>query len=262
MAHLVLDIGNFRVKGAFFKEENVKNFFSIPKNEDLMAQLTSSLEAGHFDKCLISSVNEPVFKQIRVLFQKKGWPFILLKSSDIKIELKVDEPEALGSDRIANVYGALHHFPQNDCIVVDIGTAVTFDCISKAGQYVGGAIYPGPEIGAKALANYTDKLPHVTPDKPLSALGKTTETHIQSGLYWGLLGAIERIVAELRMTANSPSSVKILATGGSTRIDVTDVCQSKVEFVNDLKDLVDFVDPYLTLVGLHEILKEIMKVTR
>lgn len=239
---LVLDIGNFRIKGAFFDGDTLKKSFSLPLTGESLKEQLQPVE-----HCLISSVNDLALTEVKKILDVKNIPYRLIDFSKLKVVLEVDEPTALGHDRIANVYGALYRFPQNDCIVIDLGTAVTFDLIGKEGRYLGGAIYPGMEIGSKGLNLYTDKLPKVEVKRPASVLGKTTETHIQSGLYWGLLGAIERIVAELRQTANSPGSVKVIATGGATR---------KEEFTADFSDLVDLIDPELTLIGLHEILKE------
>lgn len=242
---LVLDIGNFRIKGAFFEGDILKKRFSLPLTGESLKEQLQPVE-----RCLISSVNDLALNEVKKVLEATSIPYQLIDFSKLKVALEVDEPDAVGHDRIANVYGALHRFPQNDCIVIDIGTAVTFDLIGKEGRYLGGAIYPGMEIGSKGLNLYTDKLPKVEAKRPPSVLGKTTETHIQSGLYWGLLGAIERIIAELRQTADYPGSVKVIATGGATR---------REEFIADLSDLVDLIDPELTLIGLHEILKEGVK---
>src|ERR1700678_564973 len=83
----------------------------------------------------------------------------------------------------ASAPGALARFPTNDCIIVDVGTAITLDFVAKEAPYLGGMIYPGADLCAKALAEYTDKLPLISPQKPESALAKTTETHLQSGIY-------------------------------------------------------------------------------
>lgn len=254
MTHLVLDIGNFRVKGAYFEQGRIIGRFIFPVKDLPLEKLKSILQSKKFTTCLVASVNGPVEQKIKAVFLEEKWPYRLLNFKEIKAHLEVDEPEQLGHDRIANIYGALYHFPQNDCIVVDIGTAVTFDFIRKEGSYIGGAIYPGPELGAKALAEFTDKLPLVPVEKPPEPIAKTTRTHIQSGLYWGLLGAIERIVDEMRLELPSPSSIKVIATGGKTRIE-----EAPSEFIEDLKELVDFIDPDLTLRGLHEISREINK---
>lgn len=244
---LVLDIGNFRLKGAFFEGDQVKSPFVLPLE---MGALKQVLEGKAIEATLISSVNDQVEPQVKALFDNMGFPYRLLDFSTMKVKLDVDEPEALGHDRIANVYGALTRFPQNNCVVVDLGTAVTFDFVGCEGCYLGGAIYPGIDIGAKALAEYTDKLPEVPCVRPETAVAKTTETHIQSGLYWGLLGAVERLIFEMRQSVDSPSDVKVIATGGLFR-----TLQDE-NFTADISDLVDLIDPMLTLVGLHEIMKE------
>lgn len=244
---LVIDIGNYRWKGAYFEEDQVVDSFVIPPNKEILHQIFEKKKPDHV---FASSVNGDFEQMAREVVSSFGLIFQMIDYSTVKVELDVEEPDELGQDRIANVYGALFHFPQNDCIVVDLGTAVTFDFIVRTGKYLGGAIYPGMDIGANALDKYTDKLPLVEIEKPPTAVAKTTKTHIQSGLYWGLLGAIERITFEMRITSPNPSNVKVLATGGL-------LLNPKLEdFAKDLSDLVDVIDPQLTLIGIHEIMKE------
>ena len=244
---LVLDIGNFRVKGAFFDGDRVVSQFSVPYDMNVLKGILTSYKS---DATLISSVNLKGQLLVKELLDTLNIPFNLLDFTKVGIKLDVDEPEQVGHDRIANVYGALSHFPQFDCIVVDIGTAVTFDYAGCDGSYKGGAIYPGVDIGAKALHQYTSLLPEVEVVKPPFPVAKTTVTHIQSGLYWGLLGAIERITFEMRNLSSNPSDVKIIATGGFLRKGNLE------QFPQDVSDLVDLIDPSLTLIGLHEIMKE------
>jgi type III pantothenate kinase len=253
---LVLDIGNSRIKGGLFKEKGLFEFVAFnthPLNED---EIVRFFEGKPIKNALVSSVNTKAEKEVKNYLEQQKITYSFLDYSNINLILDVDEPEALGHDRIANAYGALARFPLNDCIVVDIGTAITVDFIVKEGRYLGGMIYTGAGLCAKALADYTDKLPLVSLKKPNSALAKTTETHLQAGIYYGQLGAIERMIDELKILAISPSSVKVIATGGATQIDDTHVCFDKVPLIEDLKDLVDDIDPHLTLVGLREILDE------
>src|SRR5579872_7151807 len=211
---LVLDIGNSRLKGAFFEKGVLIHDFSIASTPLDPETFKSIIESKNIDAIVISSVNPPAEKIVVALLEQKKLRFSLLSSLSLKITLAVDEPHAVGGDRIANVYGALSHFPLNDCLVIDIGTAITFDYVGKEGCYKGGAIIPGLDMSSKALAEMTHSLPLIRFAKPPSPLGKTTQTHIQSGLYYGLLGAVERLVAELIATSESPSSVKVIATGG------------------------------------------------
>lgn len=253
---LVLDIGNSRIKGALFDGKALIEFFAInsqPLNKEALVRF---FEGKPIKNVFVSSVNSKAENEIKNYLTKQAIAYTFLDYSNLNLILDVDEPEALGHDRIANSYGALARFPLNDCIVVDIGTTITVDFIVKEGRYLGGMIYTGAELCAKALTEYTDKLPLVTLKKPPSALAKTTETHLQAGIYYGQLGAIERMIDELKVSAISPSSVKIIATGGVTQIDDTNICFEKVALIEDLKDLVDFIDPHLTMVGLREILHE------
>ncbi|MGE0669437.1 MAG: type III pantothenate kinase [Parachlamydiales bacterium] len=253
---LVIDIGNSRIKLGFFVEDRLDFTCAAAIKSFSQENFGAVLKGRTIGRVLISSVNHSAEQLVLQALTAHQLPYSVLDFSTVKMALDVDEPEAVGHDRIANAYGALKIFPTFDCIIIDIGTAVTADFVAKEGRYTGGMIYPGPALSAKVLADYTDKLPLVSILKPDSPLGKTTETHIQSGIYYGLLGAIERLIAELRMTAPSPSSVKVLATGGATAIEDTGMCEGKVAFVEDLKELVDFINPHLTLVGLHEIQKE------
>jgi type III pantothenate kinase len=243
---LVIDIGNSRVKAALFQERMLYSAFTTAKEEALHS-FHSHLAQHPIQHTLISSVNPQVESLIKHLLDEKKIPYHTLDRHTLKLELEVDEPDALGQDRIANAYGALRYFPLSDCIVVDIGTATTFDYVAKEGKYLGGMIYPGPSLAAKALNAYTSLLPLVSFEKPDSVLAKTTTAHLQAGIYYGQLGAIERAVDELRLTSPSPSSVKVIATGGASQDPA---------WTEDLKELVDVIVPHLTLIGLREILYE------
>jgi type III pantothenate kinase len=257
--NLVIDIGNSRIKLGIFRDDQLESAHAVAISSFSREILHALIKGKEIQHTLISSVNRPAEENVVQAISVLQLPYSRLDFSKIALKLDVEEPRAVGHDRIANAYGALKVFPTADCIVIDIGTALTADYISKEGAYLGGMIYPGPTLCAKALADYTDKLPLVTVFKPDSPLGKTTEAHLQSGIYYGLLGAIERLIAELRTTASSPSSVKVLATGGAIAIEDTGIGGSKIAFVEDLKELVDFINPHLTLIGLNEIQKELSK---
>lgn len=247
---LVVDVGNFQAKAAFFEEDKIADLLVF--QEGSLQAFCDKLAEHPVKRALIASVHREREGIIARCLHDKGIPFKQLDQMPLKIKLDVDEPEQLGQDRIANAYGALKKFPLNDAIVVDIGTAITFDLVAKEGRYLGGMIFPGFTLLAKSLSEYTDLLPNVVVVKPESPLGKTTKTHLQSGMYYGGLGAIERLIDELRRVSGSPGAVKVLATGGGVRED----SEEKRAFVEDLKELVDGIDANLTLIGLHEILKE------
>ncbi len=250
---LVLDIGNSLIKGGIFDGKTLNSAFSLTSHPLSQEELLRQISGKPIQNALISSVNSKAEETVKAFLDQQKIKFTFLDYTKLKLQFDVDEPEQLGHDRIAASYGALSRFPTNDCIVVDIGTAITADFIAKEGRYAGGMIYLGPNLSAKALNEYTDKLPLVTVKKPPSPLAKTTETHLQAGIYYGQLGAIERMIDELRLTAESPSSVKIIATGGATKHE------DSAEFIEDLKEFVDLIDPHLILIGLHEIHQELTK---
>lgn len=256
---LVIDIGNSQVKGGLFEEKKLMASFSLPAYPLPKDQLAFYLDGKQIESTLIATVNAKAEEPIKSYLQQQKISFRFLNYKELKLVLDVDEPAALGQDRIANAYGALVHFPTYDCIVVDIGTSITLDFVEKEGRYTGGMIYPGAVLCAAALHQYTDKLPLVSPQKPPSARARTTETHLQSGIFYGQLGAIERMIDELKATSSSPMGIKVIATGGATQIDDTGVCFDKVAWVDNLRELVDFIDPHLTLIGLREILYELKK---
>ncbi|MCA6070662.1 MAG: type III pantothenate kinase [Endomicrobium sp.] len=122
----------------------------------------------------------------------------------------VGNPEEVGADRIANVVAAYSTYG-GDCIVIDFGTATTFDCIDSKGRYMGGSIAPGPAISAQSLSLKTAQLPRVEIKKPSKAIGTTTVECIQAGLYFGYIG----FVKELILRTKKEIKVKhIIATGG------------------------------------------------
>ncbi len=127
----------------------------------------------------------------------------------------VDNPTELGADRLVNAIAAFERYG-GPCIVVDFGTATTFDVISAKGEYLGGAIAPGLGISADALFSRAARLSRVDIKRPAKVIGTNTVTHLQSGLYYGYIGLVdgilERIIAEL-----GPSSRKVIATGGLAR---------------------------------------------
>lgn len=238
MPNLVLDIGNFRITGAFFDNNQLASRFALPvKDQNLHENLKAILKRYKFGDSLIASSNEVAEKKVEALFMEEQWPFMLLDRKKIGLSLEVDEPLGVDLERLANCYGALFHFPGSDSIVVTIKTAITFDFIKRNGVYIGGAVYPLPKT-------------EVELQKPAEPIGKTALLEIQSGLYWGVLGAIERIVDEMRLTTPSPSSIKVIATGEKL------IEGENSALISDLKELVDLIDSDLTLKGIHEILKE------
>jgi len=153
------------------------------------------------------------------------------------ITIATDTPTEVGADRIVNAVAAFEQFGQS-AIVVDFGTAITFDCISAKGEYLGGAIMPGMSISLDALASRTAKLPRIdisTP--PHKAIGANTVDAIKSGLLFGYGAMVDGLIKKL--SAEFTDSPKIIATGGMS------------ELIAAYTQTIQVVDPMLTLKGLY-----------
>lgn len=153
----------------------------------------------------------------------------------VGLTVRYDPPHAVGADRIANALGALARWTP-PILVVDFGTATTFDAIDASGAYVGGAILPGVEVSSKALVGRTAKLPQIELKKPERAVGRNTVESLQSGVVLGYAGAIDALAR--RMEAELGGEATIVATGGLGALFV------------DLCDSIAVYDPHLTLDGL------------
>ncbi len=154
--------------------------------------------------------------------------------SDLGVKLRVRAPREVGADRIVNALAAVELYGA-PAVVVDFGTATTFDCVSEKGDYLGGAILPGPVMTAQALAEKTAKLPLIVPRRPRRIVGKDTAECIQGGLYYGYLGGIreilERTVAE--MGIGGRKKAVIIATGGQCGLFRSDLPRG-IRFAPDL----------------------------
>jgi type III pantothenate kinase len=150
--------------------------------------------------------------------------------------IRIDNPREVGADRLVNAIAAYAHFA-SACVVVDFGTAITYDAVSDNGEYLGGIITPGMEISLDALYERAAKLPKVELAEPRSLIGKSTVDAIRSGIAFGFAGQVEGIVRRLR--AELGPHTRVIATGG--------LAQVIVPFV---RETIDEVDDLLTLTGL------------
>ena len=150
--------------------------------------------------------------------------------------IRIDNPHEVGADRLVKA-GAAYDRLKDKCIVVDFGTAITYDAVSEAGEYLGGIISPGAEISIDALYDRAAKLPKVELAEPRSLIGKSTVDAIRSGIVFGFAGQVEGIVRRLRNELGPDTTV--IATGGLAPL-----------LVPFIRETIDEVDDLLTLVGL------------
>lgn len=141
-------------------------------------------------------------------------PFFLQANVKTGLHIQYRNPGDVGADRIANAIAATHRFPQKNLIIIDFGTATTFCVIDTQKQYMGGAILPGIRLAVDALSSNTAKLPAVEIVKIKQAIGRSTIESIQSGVFYGALGACKELIARIKQEAFAGEEVLVLATGG------------------------------------------------
>jgi type III pantothenate kinase len=199
----------------------------------------NGINAQHVSGIIISSVVPPLDSTLQEVCQRhfKSEPLFVEPGLKTGMPVLTDNPAEVGADRIVNSVAAFEKFG-GPCIVVDFGTATTFDVVSAKGEYLGGAISPGLGISADALFSRAARLSRVDIRKPAgkSVIGKNTISHMQIGLYYGYLGLVDGILE--RMLAETGARTKVVATGG-----LATLIAGGSKFITEVDDL-------LTLDGL------------
>ena len=231
---IAVDVGNSRIKLGLF-DRAAPNDAAVPPSRTLELpaegwegeRLSAWLPAGPaWPEWWIASVNRPAAARLlewiaRECRTSSGHPTLsrLLSQRDFPLPTALEHSERIGADRLAAATAAnLLRAPRNAAVVVDVGSAITVDCLSADGIFLGGAILPGIEMGSRALHEFTDLLPQVTfspQSGPPPALGTSTVSAIRSGLYWGAVGAIGEL-AERLSTGISPRPELFLTGGGAS----------------------------------------------
>lgn len=228
---LCLDVGNTQIFGGLFENEKLVHSFRLTTSDSKTSDeiglfLKSVLVENGFDPKRIQKVGvcSVVPKQdysLRnaILKYFKLTPFFLDTGVKTGIKIKLGNPKEVGSDRIANAISACELFPNKNLVIIDFGTATTVDVVTKEKDYLGGVILAGVRLNAEALVERTAKLPSVKITKANAAIGKNTVECIQSGLYYGTLGAIREIVKRVKEEAfASDSDALVIATGGLAQL--------------------------------------------
>lgn len=200
----------------------------------------AGLALGAFDSCIISSVVPQSIFNLRNLARRylHVEPLVVGENARLDIPVRIDKPSEAGADRLVNAIGA-HVTYDGALIVIDSGTATTFDIVAADGAFEGGVIAPGINLSMEALHNAAAKLPRVAIQKPSKVIGTDTVGAMQSGVFWGYIALIEGLIA--RIKAERPERLTVIATGG-----VASLFQGATTAI-------DHFDAELTIRGLLEI---------
>ncbi len=250
---LAIDIGNTNTVLGLYKGEELVADWRMATEHHKMADewaavlITLAGYRGHrlsdIDAAICSSVVPPVTTSFRQMVEE----YLHLKMMQVEpgiktgVKICVDNPREVGADRIVNTLAA-HTRYGGPAIVIDFGTATTFDVVSPQGEYLGGAIAPGLVISSDALFRYTAQLKRIEFVAPRSSVGKNTVQAMQSGVIWGYVGMVEGMVKRLEADMGDfGHNAKVIATGGLGKLIAANT------------DCVHIVDTNLTLDGLRMI---------
>lgn len=237
MANLCIDIGNTKIKMGWF--EGMQLLASKRLHRSEIAQINAFLTNHKPENVIYSTVAESLPKEVEALLPARATVMELSPNLKLPLRIKYRTPETLGQDRLAAVLGAQSLFPESNCLVIDLGTCVTYDFLTAKGDYLGGNISPGWQMRLDAMAHYTARLPRPVSTLPQNWVGDTTETALQNGAFWGLSLEIQAYIE--RWAAEHPA-INVLLTGGDADF-----------FAKKLKSKI-FVNQNLVLWGLNKTL--------
>lgn len=253
--YLAFDIGNTQTVIGVFRDKDLIKSWRIDTIKERTPDEYISIIGGFFKQIGISAGDIKAFivcnvvPSVDAVINIFGRQFLNIKPIEVGaginlgIKIVIDNPEELGADRIANAEAGFEEYG-GPVIIVDFGTATTYDCVNKKGEYIGGVILPGLKISAEALCLKTAKLPNVEIKKPANIIGKNTIDAINSGLFYGTIFQTEGIISGIKKELKPSKDVKVIAAGGLSGL-----------IANDIKSI-DKIDPFLTLKGLRLILEK------
>ncbi len=237
---LAVDIGNTNVNIGSFAGKKLTSHFCID-NTSLAKQKTALRDKSYLfsesENIIVASVNPEIesvfYKSLGIIHQRK----ILKIGREIKLRIPtlVENPQRVGIDRLLNALAAYRR-TKTSTIVIDFGTAITIDIVSKKGEFLGGLILPGIKTSASALNKQTALLPEVEIGRPKKIIGKNSEDAIKAGIYYGTVGSVNHIIKELSRAHGDLEYT--VATGGDAKI-----------LKKDIPEIDKFI-PRLTLEGI------------
>jgi type III pantothenate kinase len=239
---LAIDVGNTQTVFGLFDGERLIEQFRIATEahrtgDEIGVVLRGLVDLDAVDGICLSSTVPLLIRAYEEVARAVGAPLLVVgPGTKTGLPIRYDDPREVGPDRIVNAVAALERYGAPS-IVVDFGTSTNFDVVSPAGEYVGGVLAPGIEISMEALFERAARLVKVDFVEPPSAIGKTTESALRSGLVFGFAGQVDGIVERIRAELGD-GAAPVVATGGLA------------ELIAPHSRTIGKVDPFLTLEGL------------
>lgn len=236
--NLIIDQGNTISKVSVFDGDALIDVFLYEKLLEVSA-CESIFQNYKIDRCIYSSVLNVSENIVSYISGNVGNFFFLDRNMPVPVINLYKTPETLGTDRLAAVVGAKVLFPQGNVLIIDIGTAITYDLVDYNDNFIGGNISPGINQRFKALHYFTDKLPLIDRYGDIPELGYDTETALRAGVIKGIVYEMQSYINEYKLRY---TNIEVILTGGHSKFIQT-------ELKNDI-----FVEPNLVLIGLNRIL--------
>lgn len=236
MKTLVIDAGNSNIKAGLFSENAMQEIFVFERNQ--VPALQNIFHKYSPTKILLCNVGDELLGFEELIPETVKFNVLSYKTK-LPFTVKYNTPQTLGMDRVAAVAGALHFFPGANCLIIDAGTCITYDFVTKDGNYLGGAISPGLQMRLNAMHHFTSKLPRLEFTEVDDFIGNTTETSLLSGAFYGLAGEINETISRYE---GRYGDVQVLLCGGNSAL-----------FDKHIKRDI-FATPFLVLYGLNKIL--------
>ena len=246
---VVFDVGNSEITIGIFKGEDLVSHWRIttaaPRTADELAILIRSITGdamasadgitGSAIRSVVPAITPMLAEACEMCFGRK--PVMVDARAKLPVKLDVEEPFTVGADRIANTLAASRIY-KRDAIVVDLGTATTYDCITADGTFLGGVIQPGVMISADTLFRRTAQLPATDIVPPKRVIARRTDESIRAGVLYGAVDSIDGIVRRIKKEWPNKNAPLVLATGGMA------------ESIQPHSSELELVDPFLTLKGI------------
>lgn len=237
---LAVDIGNSQVKVFLSGKNNILSTFVLDKEKEFTSLWIKENFQKKVSEIIVCSVRKTISKNI-LTYKNNVKKFIIFShTTPVPIKNCYSSPKTLGLDRLAAAVGANRLFSGKNCLVIDAGTAITFDLINDQNEYLGGSISPGLQTRYKSLSHYTQKLPLIKFKNFIKYPGKNTESSIHLGVQ---LGIIHETTGYINYLEKYYSDLNVLVTGGDSNF-----------FVRNIKKTI-FAEPKLVAIGLFRILE-------